>query len=911
MNIKRLFLGFFAAALFVQSAQAVPADPRPRKVMQADGTYITVVTRGDEFGHVTMTTDGYPICFNAKTGRYEYATLLSNELRPSGVAAADAPQRSGAAKAFLKDVDVAKMLAVVDAGRASKVQNMRYRKSASAVPGGPRRSMLINDYPTVGSPNVLVLLVQFSDMKFDCEDGDPKGYYEDMFNKSGFTYKNGARGSVSDYFSVSSNGLFKPHFDIVGPVTLPKSYSYYGKNTSGGDRMDRLQEFVEQACRAASEMVDFSKYDNNGDGKVDNVYLYYAGFGEADSEYSDAIWPHAYNYNNFQVGSLSFNGVQIDSYTCSQERNGSYPELPVGIGTFCHEFSHVLGLPDHYSTVYNDAFTPGDFDVMDMGPYNNNQNTPPTHSAYERAELGWLEYADLDTGADTICVLPDVKDSNRAYRIPVAGTDGREFFVLENRQQKGWDAYIPGHGMLMWHIDQNRAVWDANTVNNDASHQRVDIVEADGRPTSMSTSGDPFPGKSDVTQWTMTAWDGSDVMRLDNIEETNDTIRVLVAGTNFRIATPEAKVAEVADSSFVVEWGTVERAKKYVLSVYKIEDGERTAVSGYENVSFDEPAAYRVENLDPDAYYEVELSAQLNSYVSTPVVLSVHTNPLAFAKRRPVNLMPSEVGEEGFLLSWDAVETADDYVVALNRQEYANATVVRGYDFAERGQGMPTEWSYSGAWMGLNKYCGQAAPSLQMSKTGNFLSMAYRDARLSSLGFYLASTPGASGSVSIERWKDGEWMTVDSIAIGADFQSGVRNYEFEASDSVRIVFGRNSGSVFVDDVEVGCHDVVRQPVIGYESTATEGNTEISFTGLHSDTRYGVVVVALHDGERSLESSELTVTTLVPTAIRSIDVDADNSATVVYNLSGHRMADVSSGHGVYIVRKGGIARKVVK
>ena len=911
MNIKRLFLGLFASALLAQSAQAVPADPRPRRVMQADGTYITLVTRGDEYGHVTMTTDGYPVCFSAAAGRYEYASLVSGELQPSGIAAADAPQRNAAARAFLKNADVSGMLAAASAWRASKVRKMRYGVSSPTVPGGPRRAMLINDYPTVGSPNVLVLLVQFSDMTFDCEDGDPKGYYENMFNKPGFTYKNGARGSVSDYFTASSNGLFKPHFDIVGPVTLPKSYSYYGKNTSGGDRMDRLQEFVKASCEAASGLVDFSKYDNNGDGMVDNVYLYYAGFGEADSEYSNSIWPHSYNYSNFQAGSLEFNGVQIDSYTCSQERNGSYPELPVGIGTFCHEFSHVLGLPDHYCTVYNDAFTPGEYDVMDVGSYNNNQNTPPTHSAYERAELGWLEYADLDTDADTISVLPDVKDSNRAYRIPVAGTSGREFFVLENRQKKGWDAYIPGHGMLMWHIDQNRAVWDANTVNNDASHQRVDIVEADGRPTSMTTSGDPFPGKSNVTQWTMTAWDGSDVLRLDNIEEVSDTIRLLVAGTNFSIATPDARVSEVADSSVVVEWGAVERAKKYVLSVYRMNDGERTAVDGYESVAFGEPTAYRIEGLEPDADYEVELTAQLNSYVSAPAVLSVHTAPLAFAKRRPGNLEPTEVGTEGFRLSWDAVETADDYVVALNSQEFGSDAVARGYDFSERGQGMPPAWSYSGAWMGVKKYCGQAAPSLQMSKAGNFLCVAYRDARLSSLGFYLTSTQGASGSVGIERWKNGEWMAVDSIAIGADFQSGVRSYEFEASDSVRIVFDRNAGSVFVDDVEVGCHDVVRQPVAGYESVYTGGNTEFSFTGLRGDTRYGVVVVALNGGERSLESSELTVTTLVPTTVRAIGADTGDGVSAVYDISGRRVADVSSAHGVYIVRKGGKARKTVK
>lgn len=915
MNLKRILVGLFATACLAQTASAVPADPRPRNVRQADGSYITVVTRGDEFGHVVMTTDGYPLCLNEVTGNYEYAAVKAGALAPSGIVAADAAHRSAKAADYLRRLDVTSMLSTLDTKRLAKARRMRPAVNRAPASEGQRRAMLINDYPTIGSPNALIILVQFSDMTFDCEDGDPKGYYENMFNQTGFKYKNGANGSVSDFFRSSSNGLFTPHFDIIGPVTLPKSYAYYGANTTdgsgmAGDRMDRLQEFVKAACEAAAPEVDFSKYDNNGDGRVDNVYLYYAGFGEADSEYKDAIWPHAYNYTEFHAGTLTFNGVTIDSYTCSQERNGLSPEMPVGIGTFCHEFSHVLGLPDHYSTVYNDAFTPGEYDVMDTGPYNNNQNTPPTHSAYERAELGWLDYIQLNTKADTISVLPDLKISNKAYVVPVDGTNGREFFVLENRQQTGWDSYIPGHGMLMWHIDQDWNAWMANTVNNNVSHQRVDIVEADGRASSLSTAGDPFPGTSEVHEWNMTAWDNSEILRLDNIDEVNDTIQILVAGTNFTIGKPEITVGEVADSSFVVSWSAVDKASRYMLNIYKVADGTRTAVDKYTGLSFTEPEDFRVEGLEPDTHYDVELTACLSSYSSEPATAEVATLPLAFAKRQPVNLAVTDVGSDGFRLVWDEVPTADDYVVDLNRLDFVSETVSRGYDFAQRGKGMPELWSFGGAWMGVAKYCGKASPSLQLSKTGNYLSIAYPNSKLTSLSFYLTSTENAAGSITVERCVNGVWSKVEDMALEAGFEPGTRHVDFAPSDTVRLVYSRTNGSVFIDDVEVGCCDAVCSLVEGYNAKSTGSSHEFQFVGLKPDTRYSVVVTAKQGDELSLRSKEIIVNTMSTTGIREINV-SQNITDGVYDLNGRRVNNMETEHGVYVVRKGGKTYKICK
>ena len=173
---------------------------------------------------------------------------------------------------------------------------------------------------------------------------------------------------------------------------------------------------------------------------------------------------------------LKCDGKLIDRYACSGElsrvwRGGSVKDVITGIGTFVHEFSHVMGLMDHYTTDYNECFTPGAWDVMDQGSYNNDQRTPPLHTAYERFVLGWLNPTVLEDAAN-ITLKPATAGKN----------------------QTGWDKYIPGHGMLIWHIFYNSSVWWQNGVNNDPDRQRVDIEEADGTQSEATRASDAFPG---------------------------------------------------------------------------------------------------------------------------------------------------------------------------------------------------------------------------------------------------------------------------------------------------------------------------------------------------------------------------------------------------------------------------------
>ena len=212
--------------------------------------------------------------------------------------------------------------------------------------------------------------------------------------------------------------------------------------------------------------------------------------------------------------------------------------------------------------------------------------------------------------------------------------------------------------------------------------------------------------------------------------------------------------------------------------------------------------------------------------------------------------------------------------------------------------------------MNVKQYCGKAAPALQMSKAGNFLMVAYPDAQIESLSFFLSATKGASGNVSVERYEDGKWLPIETVAVGDGFTADTHSMKFAASDSVRIVFNRTLGSVFVDDVDVVCHDIVRTAVPGYESVSTGGVAECKFAGLNPTTRYGIVVTAKNGEEKSIRSSELIVTTSALSGIKGVSMD-EGSQTTVYDLNGCRVNNTDATHGVYIVRKGGKAYKVVK
>ena len=406
-----------------------------------------------------------------------------------------------------------------------------------------------------------------------------------MINGANFT-QYGGTGSALRYFEEQSGGLFIPSFDVHGPVTLPEKRSYYGGNDRYGDDMYPHQ-MVTHAIKQLDASVDFSKYDTDGDGLIDNVYVIYAGQGEASYGSAETVWPHSWDV---RAGgeSLRVDGVTVGHYACSNEWEQSRPD---GVGTFIHEFSHVMGLPDLYHTTESVYYTPSDYSVLDYGPYNNDGRTPPNYGAYERNAMKWNEPILL---TDAATVTLDEISSGQFALIPTS--KNTEFFLLENRQQSGWDKYIPGHGMLIWHIDYNNSVFENNTVNNTKSHQYVDIEEANNTPDGTNYSamaGWPFPGTSKKTSFTssttpaLKAWSGAAIdLPVTDITEQNGLVTFNVKGG--RTVTLDAPVpfATLSQSGtyFTASWPEVDGATDYYITVVATEGGEAGSVeTGFDN----------------------------------------------------------------------------------------------------------------------------------------------------------------------------------------------------------------------------------------------------------------------------------------------------------------------------------------
>lgn len=485
--MKKQLLCLALAAATAATATAIPARRGFIKAIGPDGDTIAVQRVGNAFSHHSVTADGNVVMRRAD-GTYAYATL------------------SAAGRTVESPAPVS--LADFRALRAKAPRKARRAPGRlGTFPG--------TSFPAKGKQKALVILVEFADRKFELGD-HAHDYFTDMLNKDDFS-EYGATGGVHKYFMDSSNGQFDCRFDLFGPVTLAHNLAYYGENDENGDDM-HPEEMVVEACRQLDPQIDFTQYDRDNDGIIDNVYIIYAGRGEASDifeEHPELIWPHSW-----EVGSLGlrFDGKLLNTYGCSNEWEDifdvstEFPEVigenPDGIGTFVHEFSHILGLPDLYKTVDDNSetyVTPGEWSVLDYGPYNNNGRTPPAYSAFERNALGWISLTDITADSGNVTIA-ELNSSNAACAI-TNPLNSSEFFLLESRRRTGWDAYLPGDGMLVWHVDYDPSVWTDNTVNNRDSHQHVDLVEADGKANKdVRDAADAFPGSRKVTSWRPRWW---------------------------------------------------------------------------------------------------------------------------------------------------------------------------------------------------------------------------------------------------------------------------------------------------------------------------------------------------------------------------------------------------------------------
>ena len=517
--MKKLLLSL-TLLLLTLSTFAVPAYRGWQTKSQPDGTTIQVRLIGDEFYHYWQDQAGNVV----KCDSLGYWRVVESQPTPATIKARR---------------------------QASAMLQSRPKKAVGSVNLAPRG---------------LVILVNFKDVSFNA--ANTQSAMNDLMNSDSYT-DNGATGSVRKYFSDQSEGQYTPQFDVVGPVTLPNNMAHYGGNDAYGD--DKLPgDMVVEACSIANanHNVDFTQYDNNRDGYVDFVYIIYAGKGEADGGADETIWPHnwsisgAYYYKNctYAENKRIFDGKTIDNYACSGEIDGQTGKR-AGIGTITHEFSHVIGLPDLYDIDYGQNYknksTPGSWHIMDGGSYNNNGNTPPNYTIYDKYFLGWKTPINPGDTKQTLTLAANGQSGYQGYQITTGNllleyNSTSTVYYIENRQQSGWDKYVPGHGLVIWKVTYNSTAWNNNGPNNDDGTLRYTIVSASGKTTGLGTAADPFPGSKKVT-----TWQGISAKPLLNITETNGNINLIYIddaechpvktnGTNCTIATSNDCVANGA-----------------------------------------------------------------------------------------------------------------------------------------------------------------------------------------------------------------------------------------------------------------------------------------------------------------------------------------------------------------------------
>lgn len=469
LRFRKRIATLFMLCIIATASYAVPARPGWQTKTQPDGTTIEVRLTGDEFYHYWQDRNGNVV----KCDSLGYWRVVESQPTPATIKARR---------------------------QASRMLQSRPNKAVGSVNLAPRG---------------LVILVNFNNSKF--ANTNNQAAMNELMNSDNYTY-NGATGSVRQFFSDQSDGQYTPDFDVIGPVTLTNNVAHYGGNdASGADLLPG--DMVVEACSIAnaSHGVDFTQYDNDGDGYVDFVYIVYAGKGEADGGADNTIWPHnwdlasAYYYDNcsYSTSQRKFDGKTINNYACSGELDGSSGKR-AGIGTIAHEFGHVIGLPDlydiDYGQNYEDEMTPGSWHIMDGGSYNNEGRTPPNYTIYDKYFLGWKTPTNPGATAQTLTLQAAGTDGYNAYQITsgnsrLDATSTTTAYYIENRQQSGWDAYLPGHGLVIWKIMYNQSVWEANGPNDTDGTIRYAVVSASGKTTGIGTGADPFPGTKSVTRW--------------------------------------------------------------------------------------------------------------------------------------------------------------------------------------------------------------------------------------------------------------------------------------------------------------------------------------------------------------------------------------------------------------------------
>lgn len=771
--MKRIF---YLLLLFVSlsgALKAVPAYPGLITTTQPDGTTISYYMKGDENFHFMTSEDGYLISLNSDN-ILEYAIINDNfEIVTTGVKASDIAYRTSKEKRYLQNALKASD-AVASLQVASERANIRAQQRVAQNGDAP-----VMRYPLQGKPTSLVILVNFQDVKFTYS----RENFDSLLNQKGYAVNKGT-GSANDFFEACSFGQFSPEFVVVGPYTLPNNMEYYGRNNAYGDA--RAQNLIIDACRAAdSAGIDFSAYDTDGNKKVDNVFVYYAGYNEAEGAPEEAVWPH----RSAIVTKHEFDSVRLYDYACTSELKGNKGSTMCGIGTFCHEFGHVLGLPDFYCTDYSHQEpTLGSWDAMDQGPYNNGGKTPPAYSSYERFFLGWLTPTVLEPGYVEVKPLLETNTayilSKEPHNMNGARPTPKEFFMIENRQRIGWDSVgLPGEGLLVTHVDYSSAKWINNTPNNDPNDMGVQIVCASN--TTKQPAYNTFPGKDNVKTCFLTMKDGYQFP--DPLTSINQDDSSLVVSFVYGETPTTPYISKDGDISFFdVPYESEEIRKVEIFGHNIVGPIKFSLKTGYH---------FLIRPADSEKNFSREFSIETNEDSTFRCVVEIQYKPRRLSNGEifedllnvdaqnynifynmsgiankaikvfpPVAYEAKEVTENSFVAHWAYQEFATLYYLTVFNIQNTASSEVDGFDSFATGK-LSEGWS-ANFTESSRQYYGTAKPSVYFKNLTDTLWTKKYFLPVNRVSFWLRSV-NTIGVLHIDGLVDNQWTSLATFDITA------------------------------------------------------------------------------------------------------------------------------------------------
>lgn len=875
------------------SLYGVVASPEPFTITLEDGRTMTVIQHGDEY--------------------HSYLTDLNGNLVRGHIPGAEEAQAIG----------------------------MRRQQN---------QKMLGGHFPLTGSPRSVAILVNFQDVKFTYTRQD----FHNLLNESGYS-ENGATGSCRDYFIASSDSLFRPQFDVYGPYTVSKNMAYYGAEEGEDHDRDPGMAFIEAAQLAVADGVDFSQYDTDGDGQIDNVFFYYAGNNQAEGASSNTIWPHA---SNLAWRDIRLSGKLLSSYACTSERRGPSSTVMCSIGTFCHEFGHVLGLPDFYDTSYR-QYTVGSWDIMCSGNYNNNGRTPPSYSSYERFYLGWLKPVQL-TEANHYYLQP-LTQSNAAYLIAerqhnLEGTapNPSEFFLLENRQRVGWDepyGALPGTGMVVWHIDFVPSLWSSNTPNN-GTPLHMHLEEAGGHG-SYESAGDTYPGARGITVFTPKLHNGTLLTEqpVFNIHDEFNLVDFIYIseGTQKLVSSPDAMNFDllIDDQRVPTNW----HSEKLRLTGHDLATDEEIRVSTTAGSNFYITADARAAQKRGDGSWSNRLTLSnairadgtLDTVVyvcyrptrrmckTESTILSVQTNSAMLSVRlngsterpvyvhTPVIKSESRITPYSFRANWQAVDDAANYYLTVYRVEEGQSSITQDFEhFSSQEDIIAQGWeSTTTATTSAFKKDGHTALIMQ-ADNDRIVSETY-PAPISTVSYWVnAMTTSADtvGWLLLEGQNEaGDWTNLSREKILKMTKSRTVTVNLNEQDGYlrfRLTYSaRNNEGLALDAFTATCNKTIHYLYKGREFKVAGSDSTAEIGNLAPATRYEYRIQCT-DGDKGCTehltplSPTRAISTLAGDSCLSLGADtinqrlhytaylqnADAKHTLyIYDLDGHRICAI--------------------